>query len=617
MTSVGRPWRGWILCAVIIATGCAQPQLATDAPRAPAPSPQAQAEQQLAAGQFEAAADAYAALAGSQGEPDATRARLQAALLTIDLRRDGIAPLPAAAPGDPALESLRVLASAAAALDAGDAAAALAQLDAMTQGAFDRYQRGLYLRALGRAQLARGQAAPAVINLLAAESYPMPDNRRGELTHAIWDALSAAGIDQVKAGLPASAPHAAGWVALAEAHAAHAYAPVEFASAIAAWQTAYPDHPAQTLLIAELLERSEETTAAPTKIALLLPLQGPLAGIANAIRDGFVAMRFSGAISPPPEIIVFDVNASNVVATLKAAAGSGVNFAVGPLDKGALDALLAAGDPPVPILALNTAGKAPAASARVFQFGLRPEDEAIDAAERAWQDGRRRMIAMAPANDLGWRLLSAFTARWQALGGTVVEQVRFQSSVDAYAAAVRQTFGLRQSEARAAALRQLLQRKLVFEPRPRDDVDGIMLSAPPVEARQILPQFRYFGASDLPIYATSLVYGGSRNPVADQDLNGVMFGDSPWILGTGDQALKQVFATYWRGNASDLRFFAFGADAFRIIPYLAQMRAQRGMRVSGASGNLYLDSDGLVRRSLTWARFNGGVPVLLGGATAQ
>ncbi len=614
MRSVSRPWRGWILCAVIIATGCAQPQLATDAPRTLAPSPQEQAEQQLAAGQFEAAAAAYAALAGSQDEPAALRARLQAALLAIDLRRDGAGLLPTATLGDPALESQRVLASAAAALDAGDAAAALAQLDAMTQGAFDRYQRGLYLRALGRAQLAQGQSAPATINLLKAEAYPMPPNRRGELTHAIWDALSAAGIAQVKPGLPADAPHAAGWVALAEAHAAHAYAPVEFASAIATWQAAYPDHPAQTLLIAELLERSEEATAAPTKIALLLPLQGPLAGIANAIRDGFVAMRFSGAISPPPEILVFDVNASNVVATLKAAAASGVNFAVGPLDKGALDALLAAGDPPVPILALNTASKAPAATGRVFQFGLRPEDEAIDAAERAWQDGRRRMIAMAPANDLGWRLLSAFTARWQALGGTVVEQVRFQSSVDAYAAAVRQTFGLRQSEARAAALRRLLQRKLVFEPRRRDDVDGIMLSAPPVEARQILPQFRYFGANDLPIYATSIVYGGTRNPVADQDLNGVMFGDSPWMLGTGDQALKQVFATYWRGNSSDLRFFAFGADAFRIIPYLAQMRVQQGMRVSGASGNLYLDRDGLVRRSLTWARFSGGVPVLLGGA---
>ena len=613
MRSVGRPWRGWVLCAVIIATGCAQPQLATEAPRQTAPSPEAQAEQELAAGRFEAAAAAYAALARSLEEPAATRASLQAALLAIDLRIEGAAPPPAATLADPALESLRVLASAAVTLDAGDSATALAQLDAMTQAAFDRYQRGLYLRALGRAQLAQAQAAPAATNLLAAESYPMPANRRGELTHAIWDALGAAGLAQVKPALPAGAPHAAGWVALAEAHAAHGHDPAEFASAIATWQAAYPEHPAQTLLIAELLEGSEEALAAPTKIALLLPLQGPLSGVANAIRDGFLAMRFSGAISPPPEILVFDVNASNVVSTLATAAGAGANFAVGPLDKAALDALLAAGNPPVPMLALNTATKAPAASGRVFQFGLRPEDEAIDAAERAWQDGRRRMIAMAPANDLGWRLLSAFTTRWEALGGTVVEQVRFQSSVDAYAAAVRQTFGLRQSEARAAALRQLLQRKLVFEPRRRDDVDGIMLSAPPVEARQILPQFRYFGANDLPIYATSHVYSGTRNPVADQDLNGVMFGDSPWMLGAGDQALKQVFATHWRGSSSDMRFFAFGADAFRIIPYLAQMRAQQGMRVSGASGNLYLDRDGLVRRSLTWARFSGGVPVLLGG----
>jgi len=598
---------------VIIATGCAQPQLATDAPQALAPSPQAQAERQLASGQFEAAATTYTALATSQDEPAATRAKLQAALLKIDLRQDGLALLPAAPLTDPALESLRALANAAAVLDAGDAAGALAQLDAMTQGAFDPYQRGLYLRALGRAQFAQGQSAPAAVNLLTAESLPMPPNRRGELTHAIWDALSAAGIAEVQTRLPATAPYTAGWVALAEAYAAHAYSPAEFASAIAIWQAAYPDHPAQTLLIAELLERSEEATAAPRKIALLLPLQGPLAGIANTIRDGFVAMGFSGGISPPPEILVFDVNASNVVATLKGAVAAGVDFAVGPLEKSTLDALLAAGEPPVPTLALNTASKAPAASGRVFQFGLRPEDEAIDAAERAWQDGHRRMIAMAPASDLGWRLLSAFTTRWQALGGTVVEQVRFQSSVDAYAAAVRQTFGLRQSEARAAALRRLLQRTLVFEPRRRDDVDGIMLSAPPVEARQILPQFRYFGAADLPIYATSHVYGGARNPVADQDLNGVMFGDSPWLLGAGEQALKQVFATHWRGQSNELRFFAFGADAYRIIPYLAQMRVQPGMRVSGASGNLYLDRDGLVRRSLTWARFSHGVPVLLGG----
>jgi outer membrane PBP1 activator LpoA protein len=606
-----RPWRTWLLCTAIIASGCAGPQPAQDIPRTAALDPQTVAADHLAAGRFEAAVSAYATLAAGLTDPAATRARLKSILLRIDLREDAAAELPSAALADPSLESLRTLGVAAAALDAGDPGGALTRLEAMTQGAFDPYERGLYLRTLGRAQLASSLPLPAAQNLLAAESRPMPAGRRGELTHAIWDALGAAGSTEVSAGVPADAPHAAGWFALSAAYTANAFEPTAFAAALAGWQAQFPDHPAQDILIAELLEKTEDAANAPGKIALLLPLEGPLADIAASIRDGFVAMRFSGAVSPPPEILVYSVNASNVSAKLAEAVAAGADFAVGPLEKAALDALVAAGPPPVPTLALNTAGKAPAASGRLFQFGLRPEDEAIDAAERAWRDGHRRIIAMAPSNDFGWRVLSAFTAHWEALGGTVVEQVRFQSSVQAYAAAVRQTFGLRQSEARAAALRALLQRQLVFEARRRDDVDAIMLSAPPVEARQILPQFRYFGADDLPIYATSSVYGGVRNPAADQDLDGVMFGDSPWALDTGELALKRAFEAHWRGGSEQLGFFAFGADAFRIIPYLAQMRSQPGMRVSGATGRLYVDADGLVRRSLTWARFRGGVPRLL------
>ncbi len=606
-----RLWRVCLAGAVIIATGCAQTQLANTASPAPPPNPRQIAGQQLNAGQFEAAAQAFTTLAAAAQEPAATELRLQAALIRLDLRQDIIGLVPDLTLPDPAAESLRTLAVAGSLLEAGDAAGALAQLAALTQAAFNPYLRGLFLRTLGRAQLARGEPAPAVSNLVAAETAPMPEGRRGELSHAIWDALRATGVANVKGTLPTAAPFAAGWVQLAELYATHSYDPQALATAIADWQSQHPAHPAQTLLIAELLERAEEAAAPPTKIALLLPLQGPLAGIGNAIRDGFIAMRFSGVMNPAPDIAVYDVNAANVVATTTAAVADGANFIVGPLDKGALDALLEAGEPPVPMLALNTASKPPDASSHLYQFGLRPEDEAIDAAERAWQDGRRRMIAMVPANELGQRLQEAFTQRWQALGGTVVEEVRFQSSVSAYAAAVRQTFGLQQSEARAAALRRLLQRALITEPRRRDDVDGIMLSAPPVEARQILPQFRFLGAENLPIYATSHIYSGSRNPGADQDLNGVMFGDSPWILGTGDQSLKQVFWSHWRGNTSSLRFFAFGTDAYRIIPYLGQMRSQAGMRVTGASGQLHIDAAGLVRRSLTWAIFAGGSPRLL------
>lgn len=608
---MARPWRTWLLGAVIIATGCAQPQPSPDATRRPPPDPQALAAADLAAGRFEAAASAYAALAPGLAEPASTRARLKSVLLRLDLRQDAAAELPAAPLADPALESLRTLGVAVANLDAGDPGGALARLDALTQGAYDNYERGLYLRALGRAQLASGQPLPASTNLLAAESHGMPGGRRGEITHAIWDALNAAGVAAAKAAAPAGAPQAAGWFALAEAYAANALDPMSFATALAAWQAQYPQHPAQDILVAELIEKTEEATTAPAKIALLLPLEGPLAGVAATVRDGFLAMRFSGAISPPPEILVYAVAPASVSAKLAEAVEAGADFAVGPLEKASLDALLAAGPPPVPLLALNTAGRTPPAGGRVFQFGLRPEDEALDVAERAWRDGHRRVIAMAPANDLGWRVMSAFTARWQSLGGKVVEQVRFQRSVDAYAAAVRQAFGLRQSEARAAALRTLLQRPLVFEPRRRDDVDAIVLSAPPVEARQILPQFRYFGADELPTYATSSVHAGGLDPSADQDLDGVMFGDSPWLLGAGDLSLKRAFDANWHGDSEQLRLFAFGADAFRIIPYLAQLRSRPGMRVSGASGQLYVDADGLVRRSLTWARFVAGTPRLL------
>ncbi|HMM75396.1 MAG TPA: penicillin-binding protein activator [Gammaproteobacteria bacterium] len=594
----------------IIASGCAQPQRAPSA--VAAPNPREAADRQLAAGRFEAAAQAYANLAATESEPAATTLRLQSALIRRDLNEDVSALVPDTTLADPAQEALRTLAIANALLAAGDAAGAATRLSALTQAAFDPYQRGLYLRTLGRAQLARGEALPALSNLVAAETLPMPEARRVELTHAIWDALQAAGVANAKSALPPEAPHAAGWIALAELHAAQGYDPAAFASGVASWQTSYPDHPAQTLLLAELLDQSEEALAPPAKIALLLPLQGPLANVGEAIRDGFISMRFTGAIQPPPEILVYDVNAANAVATLQTALADGAKFIVGPLEKNALDALLAAGEPPVPMLALNTATKQPASTARLFQFGLRPEDEAIDAAERAWRDGRRRMIAMVPANDLGERVLSAFAARWQALGGTLVDSVRFRSSVQSYADAVRQTFGLAQSEARAAALRRLLQRAIVAEARRRDDVDGILLSAPPVEARQILPQFRFLGAANLPIYATSHVFSGARNPGADQDLNGVMFGDAPWLLGAGDRSLKDVYDRHWHGGIGKLRFFAFGADACRIIPYLAQMRAQPGMRVAGATGRIYVDGGSLVRRELTWARFAGGSPQLLG-----
>ena len=48
---------------------------------------------------------------------------------------------------------------------------------------------------------------------------------------------------------------------------------------------------------------------------------------------------------------------------------------------------------------------------------------------------------------------------------------RYANAEDGYKAAIREVFSLAQSEARAAALRRLLQRQLVFTAQRRTDVE--------------------------------------------------------------------------------------------------------------------------------------------------
>lgn len=602
----------WVLSA-IITTACAPQQSVRDT--APA-DPLTVAAARISSGDFAGAAVQYQQLAQSLPEPAASSARLQAVLLLQDLGdyAAGAALMPGAPPTEAGARTLFELAAAMQQLEQHAAEPASALLNALDASPLDAYQKGLYLRCLGRAQLALGDFANAAVNLTNAEPFPLPRNRRTELTHAIWQALAGIPEAGLAGQLNPANRHVPGWIDLVALANRSRHDPAALSAEIAAWQLRYPAHPANEILVEELLEQAEEIAAPPQRIALLLPFEGSLGGAAEAIRDGFIAMRFfAGNAATAPAVAPYSVTPADINQIFDQAVAEGAGFVVGPLEKPALEALLKRTDLKIPVLALNALEPAPGSAGPArpgfYQFGLRPEDEAIDAANRAWADGLRRMAAIVPNTELGSRILRAFTAQWQALGGTLLDEARFVSEVDSYAAAVRQMFGLRQSEARAAALRRLLQRNLIFEARRRPDIDGIMLVAFPVDARQILPQFRYFGADQIPIYSTSHIFAGQPNPSADQDLDGVTFADMPWVLGTRDAALKRIIASRWRNDMRNYqRFYAFGADAYRIIPYLGQLRAQPTMRLAGATGQLWMDSAGLVRRDLAWAKFRGGLP---------
>ncbi|MGH8598974.1 MAG: penicillin-binding protein activator, partial [Gammaproteobacteria bacterium] len=500
-----------LLIAILVVAGCTS-QPARVSPVSQPKSPEQLANETLARGDFEGAAGQFASLA-DHAEPDKSAThRLQAALLYLDLGMpesahplltENVSPRT-----DDASRQLLVEAISALPINPPQAIALLQTSDLT---GFDAYEKGLYARTLGKAQLLAGDLN-AVINLLSAELFPLPQSRRTELTHLIWDAFG--GRHPPAAQINQGNPNHPGWLALLDETSRLELSPTELSERLGEWRLRFPQHPANEILIDEIIEQAEELAAPVHNVALLLPFDGELAGFAAAIRDGFVAARFS-AHDMGLAINTYPASGESVRTAYDQAVRDGAQFAVGPLDKPGLESLIRHPLRTIPVLALNSltspvVGAAPSSnlSARVIQFGLTPEDEAEDLAHRAWRDGHRRMAMMTPNNELGARLSTAFRARWENLGGVVVEESHYSSNVAAYKTAIRQTFSLAQSEGRAAALRRILQRPLEFVSRPRADLDAIMLVALPIDARQIIPQFRYLGVDHLPIYSTSHVFAG-------------------------------------------------------------------------------------------------------------
>jgi outer membrane PBP1 activator LpoA protein len=64
------------------------------------------------------------------------------------------------------------------------------------------------------------------------------------------------------------------------------------------------------------------------------------------------------------------------------------------------------------------------------------------------------------------------------------------------------------------------------------------------------------------------------------------------------------------------RLYAFGFDAYRLVPLLKAGRFGREHAVPGMTGLLSVDEHGRVHRELDWARVSNGKATPLGAATS-
>ncbi len=439
----------------------------------------------------------------------------------------------------------------------------------------------------------------------------------------IWQDLSQLNSTALRTLRTDPAPDVlSGWLELGYIHKATANLPDRLHSQLQQWLANYPSHPAADQFINELLTYQDIQLDRPQHIALLLPLSGNFAAPAKAIRDGFLAAYYSRSNRRySPEIKIYDTSDEVMIGleVYQQAVDNGADMIIGPLHKPLLEAVAALDEIPVKTLALNYLGEETLVAENFFQYGLLPEDEARQVAERAWLDGYNKALVLAPEGEWGERMLNTFQQHWQQLDGNTVEVQRYNPALHDFAAPVINLLNIDESRQRKDELQQLTGLTLKFEPRRRRDVDFIYVAAFPNQARQIRPQLKFYYAADVPIYSTSHAFSGETNTTQDRDMDGITFSDMPWVFtnGKGHQPDWRMFTDTWPSNARPFkRLYAMGIDAYRLISHLNSMRGNQQNHINAETGNLYLDENNRIHRQLLWARFKSGKPQLIDATPA-
>jgi outer membrane PBP1 activator LpoA protein len=557
-------------------------------------TPEAAAQRLGEQGDYTGAAQAFQSLAGQTRVAETQQHYAMSAVEywlkanRVDLARQQIPALQAATP---LLQWRLQLAYARLELADNQPAAAQTRLDALGQATIPAEVRDNYLDIRALALETQGQYLQAARARSAREESLRNSLEIKTNQQALWQNLMRLSPAQLGQPPQDSEARLQGWMNLA--WLAKTNPPSQLPVAVQGWQQRYPQHPAMLNIVPMLVGTQTAGAGQPQaarQIALLLPLNGELMRAAEAVREGFLAAWYNdGGDRQGVAVKVYEADQNNVLQVYQQALDEGAYLVAGPLNKDAVSTLVAAYPSfPVPTLSLNyhielSQGGSYTAPGNLYQFSLSAEDEARVVAALAWADGKRRAVALVPEGDWGNRVLGSFARHWESQGGELVGHTAYRDNF-------------------SEAARQLL--------RERASIDMIFIGAFPSQARQIRPHLKYYAAGNLPVYATSHVYGGTPEVTQDKDLDGVLFVDMPWLITppAAGNPLYAPVAQYWRDwPAANKRLYAFGIDAYRLASRLPQLQAQT--RIEGETGLLWLDRLGVIHRELPRAVFRNGVPV--------
>jgi uncharacterized protein len=213
-------------------------------------------------------------------------------------------------------------------------------------------------------------------------------------------------------------------------------------------------------------------------------------------------------------------------------------------------------------------------------------------------ENKLRGVTIIADGELGNRVQKAFAEELALHGGAVLDSGRFDASRSDFSDIIKQILQVHNAKGEAAT--------------HRPDVDFVFVEGSAGALRQIMPQLKFNYAGDIPVYATSDSF--EPDPSANADLDGMSFPDMPWMV-SADPVTGQIrdsVRAAWPTRTARLgRLYAFGFDAYRLVPALRSKTISAAGSIAGVTGKLYLDNGNRVRRDLLWVQIKNGAPVPL------
>lgn len=313
------------------------------------------------------------------------------------------------------------------------------------------------------------------------------------------------------------------------------------------------------------------------KIGLLLPLSGAQEDLGRDLLRAaqqalFEAGRANLILYPEDDRGTPD----GAIEALKKLQGYQVNVVIGPLQAAQVDAATPyAREAGTPLIPFSTSARV--ASANSFLINHLPAEQAMVAAQIAFGEGKRTVVILAPDNPFGQETAGAFRQTFEALGGTINQQVFFPPATNDLADALEGLLNVQSSRARLQAERKELEeqykklgralgddaiKRLRFlrtaKAEGRADFEALFLPATANRVPLLAAQLAYFGldSKTTPLIGTTGWQDETLTKNRSEYLVGSFF---PGLPTAGLKTFREGFLSNFGSAPNPLAVYAYNA----------------------------------------------------------